>query len=131
MEKVRILVADDHAVVRRGLILVLRQEAGCEVVGEACDGVEAVALAVAQQPDMALLDWKMPRLDGLKAAAQIKARAPAVRTLILTGAPVEAAALDNAPASLRLLSDVWSPRTLLNVPDDRELGVMLDTVTVR
>jgi DNA-binding NarL/FixJ family response regulator len=90
----RILVADDHAVVRRGLILVLRQGADCEVVGEACDGVEAVALAVAQQPDVALLDWKMPRLDGLKAAAQIKQQAPAVRTLILTGAPVEAAALD-------------------------------------
>jgi DNA-binding NarL/FixJ family response regulator len=94
MATVRILVADDHAVVRRGLILVLRQEADFEVVAEARDGVEAVALVASAKPDVALLDWKMPRLDGLQAAAQIKEGAPAVRTLILSGAPVEAAALD-------------------------------------
>jgi DNA-binding NarL/FixJ family response regulator len=91
---IRILIADDHAVVRRGLILVLRQEADFAVVAEAQDGVEALALIAAQQPDVALLDWKMPRLDGLQTAALAKAQFPAVHTLILTGAPVEAAALD-------------------------------------
>ena len=94
MEMVRILVADDHGVVRRGLILVLRQEPDFEVVAEARDGEEAVALVASTGPDVALLDWKMPRLDGLQAAAQIRAQAPDVRTLILSGAPVEAAALD-------------------------------------
>lgn len=94
MAKVRILVADDHAVVRRGLILVLRQETDFDVVAEARDGVEAVALVASTKPDVVLLDWKMPRLDGLQAAAQAKERVPEVHTLILSGAPVEAAALD-------------------------------------
>jgi DNA-binding NarL/FixJ family response regulator len=94
VEPVRILVADDHAVVRRGLILVLRQEADLAVVAEARDGVEAVALVAEHRPDVALLDWKMPRLDGLQAAALAKAQVPGVHTLVLTGAPVEAAALD-------------------------------------
>lgn len=94
MAKVRILVADDHAVVRRGLILVLRQETDFDVVAEARDGVEAVALVASTKPDVVLLDWKMPRLDGLQAAAQAKERVPEVHTLILSGVPVEAAALD-------------------------------------
>ena len=94
MNPIRILIADDHAVVRRGLILVLRQEADFTVAGEAGDGLEAVHLAAESGPDLVLLDWKMPRLDGLAAARQIKEASPATRTLILSGAPVEAAALD-------------------------------------
>lgn len=94
MDPIRILVADDHAVVRRGLILVLRQEADLEVVAEARDGREAVALAQETSPHVALLDWKMPRLDGLQAAAELQQSAPTVHTLVLSGAPVEAEALD-------------------------------------
>lgn len=94
MNPIRILVADDHAVVRRGLILVLRQEADFEVVAEARDGREAVRLAQEMSPHVALLDWKMPRLDGLQAAAELQKSAPAVHTLVLSGAPVEAEALD-------------------------------------
>lgn len=93
-DPLRILIADDHAVVRQGLVLILQQEADMAVVGEARDGAEAVALVLDAVPDLVLLDWKMPRLDGLQAAAQIKRTTATVRTLVLSGAPVEAAALD-------------------------------------
>lgn len=93
-EQIRIIVADDHDVVRRGLSLVLRQEEDFEVVGEARDGEEAVNLVMTTNPDLALLDWKMPQMDGLRAAKEIKSCAPATRTLLLSGAPVESAALD-------------------------------------
>lgn len=93
--QIDILVADDHDVVRRGLILVLRQEEDLRVVAEACDGKEVLTLLdEGARPHVALLDWKMPRLDGLQAARRIKEIAPEVRTLVLTGAPVEDTALD-------------------------------------
>lgn len=92
--KIRILIADDHEVVRRGLALVLRQEADFAIVGEADNGQAAVALAAQLLPDLVLLDWKMPQLDGLQAAQQMKAARPDVRTLVLSGAPVETAVLD-------------------------------------
>lgn len=95
MNTLKILIADDHDVVRRGLILVLRQEDDFEVVGDACDGEEVVALlSQGVRPHVAILDWKMPRLDGLHTARRIKEMASGVCTLILTGAPVEDAALD-------------------------------------
>lgn len=94
METIRILIADDHAVVRQGLVLVLGQEQDFVIVGEARDGEEAVRLAAELQPKLALLDWKMPRLDGIQAARQIKANNDEVFTLLLSGAPVETAVLD-------------------------------------
>lgn len=94
MEIIRILIADDHAVVRQGLVLVLGQEQDFVIVGEAQDGEEAVRLAAELQPKLALLDWKMPRLDGIQAARQIKANNDEVFTLLLSGAPVETAVLD-------------------------------------
>ena len=93
-EKIRILIADDHAVVRRGLALVLRQEPDFEIVGEARDGIEAVKMASDMSPDLVLLDWKMSRMDGLEAASQIQQQQSGVRTLLLSGAPIESAALD-------------------------------------
>jgi len=94
MNKIRIVLADDHEVVRKGLMLVLRQEQDFEIVAEAHDGREAVALALQHQPDLLLLDWKMPEMDGLAAAASIRRQMPGVRTLVLSGAPIETAALD-------------------------------------
>lgn len=94
MTEIRILLADDHEVVRRGLSLVLRQEPDFAIVGEAQDGAEAVALAAQLMPTLALLDWKMPGMDGLQAAQAIKQQNPQTRTLLLSGAPVESAALD-------------------------------------
>ncbi|HFE67249.1 MAG TPA: response regulator transcription factor, partial [Chloroflexi bacterium] len=95
MNDIRIIIADDHAVVRQGLALVLGQEPDLQIVGEARDGAEAVALAAEMAPHLALLDWKMPRLDGLQAARQIKENQAGVRTLLLSGAPVETAVLDS------------------------------------
>lgn len=94
MKKIRILLADDHTVVRRGLALVLRQESDIEVVGEAADGKTAVSLTQTLKPDLALLDWKMPHMTGLEAAQEMQTCCPNVRTLILSGAKVETAVFD-------------------------------------
>jgi DNA-binding NarL/FixJ family response regulator len=94
VKRIRIFIADDHAVVRRGLALVLRQEADFEIAGEAADGEEALRRIRELMPDLALLDWKMPRLDGLQTARAIKQSLPAVRVLVLSGAQIDATALD-------------------------------------
>jgi DNA-binding NarL/FixJ family response regulator len=82
--KTRILLADDHAVVRRGLRLVLDGEPDLEVVAEAGDGAEAVERAVREDVHLAVLDVTMPRMTGIQAAREISRRCPDVRTLILS-----------------------------------------------
>jgi len=84
MRAVSILIADDHAVVRRGLRALLETEPGWKVVGEAEDGREAVEKAAKLRPDVAILDISMPRLNGLDAASLIFKAAPQTRILILT-----------------------------------------------
>jgi DNA-binding NarL/FixJ family response regulator len=82
--KTRVLLADDHAVVRSGLRAVLEAEPDIEVVAEAEDGREAVEKLVAQDVDLAILDVSMPKLTGLQAAAEIQRRGLATRALILS-----------------------------------------------
>jgi DNA-binding NarL/FixJ family response regulator len=82
--KTRILLADDHALVRRGLRLVLDAEPDLEVVGEAGNGAEAIQLALGLEVDLAILDISMPRMTGLQAVAELRRRKPALRTLILS-----------------------------------------------
>jgi DNA-binding NarL/FixJ family response regulator len=82
--KTRVLLADDHAVVRSGLRAVLDDEADIEVVAEAADGSDAVEQAIANDVDLAILDVSMPRLTGLQAAAELHRRRPGLRVLILT-----------------------------------------------
>jgi DNA-binding NarL/FixJ family response regulator len=82
--KTRILLADDHAVVRRGLRLVLDAEPDLEVVAEAGDGGDAVQRALADDVDLAVLDVTMPRLTGLQAAQELSKRRPELRVLILS-----------------------------------------------
>jgi DNA-binding NarL/FixJ family response regulator len=82
--KTRILLADDHAVVRRGLRLVLDNEHDFEVVAEAGDGAEAVEKALAEDVHLAVLDVAMPRLTGLQAARELTRRRPDLRVLILS-----------------------------------------------
>jgi DNA-binding NarL/FixJ family response regulator len=81
---VRLLLADDHPVVRAGLAGMLGMEPDLEVVGEAGDGEEAVVMARALRPDLVLMDLRMPRLDGADATARIVAELPGVRVLVLT-----------------------------------------------
>ena len=80
----RILIADDHGIVRSGLRLLLDRQPDMEVVAEAQDGAEAVEVALANRPDLCVLDVGMPRLTGLQAAREIKAQAPEVSVLILS-----------------------------------------------
>jgi DNA-binding NarL/FixJ family response regulator len=82
--KARILIADDHSMVRRGLRLVLDSEPDLEVVAEAGDGAEAVETALAEDVDLAVLDVAMPRMTGLQAAAELHRRRPELRTLMLS-----------------------------------------------
>lgn len=81
---IRILVADDHGVLRAGLVALLNAETGMEVVGEAHDENSAVALAVEKRPDVILMDVSMPESGGIQATKQIKQLAPESRVLILT-----------------------------------------------
>jgi DNA-binding NarL/FixJ family response regulator len=81
---VKVLVADDQAVVRDGLALLLSTAPDIQVVGVASDGAEAVELALREQPDVALLDLRMPNLDGVGATRALAEQAPGVRVLILT-----------------------------------------------
>jgi DNA-binding NarL/FixJ family response regulator len=80
----RVLIADDHGIVRSGLRLLLEQQPDVEVVAEAADGAEARELAIRERPDLAILDVKMPKLTGLQATREIKAQAPEVSVLILS-----------------------------------------------
>ena len=80
----RLLIADDHAIVRRGLRIVLDSEPDLKVVAEAADGAEAVQIALAEEIDLAILDVAMPRLTGLQAARQIRRNRPDTRVLMLS-----------------------------------------------
>lgn len=83
-ETIRVLIAEDHAVVRGGLIALLEDEEGIEVVAEAGDGVEAVLKARAVKPDVILMDLMMPRKTGIEAIEEIKRENPNARILVLT-----------------------------------------------
>ncbi len=89
-EPIRVLVADDHALFRRGLEMVLAQEPDFTLVGEAADGEEAVAKAADLLPDVVLLDVRMPKLSGIVAAAAIKEVAPVAKIIMLTISDEEA-----------------------------------------
>jgi two-component system, NarL family, response regulator NreC len=83
-DRIRVLIADDHTIVRTGVRLLLEAEPDIEVVGEAGDGKEALILAESLQPNVVLIDVAMPELDGMEATRQIKARWPNIMVLGLT-----------------------------------------------
>ncbi|MCU0616551.1 MAG: response regulator transcription factor [Gemmatimonadaceae bacterium] len=82
--RVRVMLADDHALVREGLRHVLDAEPGLEVVAEAANGVEAVRLALEHQPDVVVLDITMPEENGLRAAARLREQLPSAKILMLS-----------------------------------------------
>ncbi len=109
----RVLIVDDHPVVRIGLRGLLEQAPDLQVVGEAANGVEAVAKALQLKPDVVLMDLRMPEMDGVEATRAIKAQAPEVAVLVLTTYDTDADILRAVEAGAQgyLLKDA-SPREL-------------------
>lgn len=89
MKKLRILIADDHEVIRTGARALIEAKTNWEVCGEATNGRQAVELTAKMQPDVAVLDISMPELNGLEATRQIKKLVPETEVLILTGSTTE------------------------------------------
>lgn len=110
---IRVVLADDHAVVRKGVREFLEDEPDIEVVGEASDGQQAVEMAVALQPDVVVMDVAMPQLSGVEATKRIRSLAPAVRILALT-------AYDDEPYIFGLL-DAGVTGYMLKTAESREI----------
>jgi DNA-binding NarL/FixJ family response regulator len=84
MDELRVLIADDHDLIRRGVRDLLAARSGWQVVGEACNGADAVRMVVSLRPDVAILDFSMPELNGPGAAAQIVEKVPETGVVVLT-----------------------------------------------
>jgi NarL family two-component system response regulator LiaR len=120
---IRVLIADDHAVVREGLRTLIGTEPGMTVIGEAGDGVEAVEMARAYQPDVILLDMVMPRKDGLEVIREIKGENSDARILILTSFSDDEKVFPAIKSgALGYLLKNASPRTLLSAIRDVHRG---------
>jgi DNA-binding NarL/FixJ family response regulator len=92
--KVRILIVDDHAVVRKGLMMVLRLEEDFEIVGEAENGTVAIKLVEKLKPDLVLLDFVMPEMDGAATGSVLKSTYPDIKVMLLTGTELDDRILD-------------------------------------
>ncbi len=122
-DPIRVLVVDDHAIVREGLRWLMSTEPGIELVGEAVDGQEALEKAQALCPDVILMDLVMPRMDGITAIARIKEALPEVRVLVLTSFAEDEQVFPaiKAGALGYLLKDT-SPQALLRAIRDIHAG---------
>jgi DNA-binding NarL/FixJ family response regulator len=118
--EIRVVLADDHEVVRKGICDLLEDEDDIQVVAEAANGQKAVALTLEHQPDVAVLDIQMPEMTGIEATRQIKATAPQIRILVLT-------AYDDDPYIFAVLQAGASGYVLKNAPA-RELVRAVRTV---
>jgi NarL family two-component system response regulator LiaR len=123
-KEIRVMIADDHAIVREGLRWLLQTEPGITLVGEAGNGAEAVALVERLDPDVILMDLVMPRMDGIAAIAEIRARHPEARILVLTSFAEDEKIFPaiKAGAMGYLLKDT-SPQALLRAISDVHAGM--------
>lgn len=110
-ERIRVLIVDDHAIVREGLAAVLTEEATVEVVGQAANGSEAVEKAKTLNPAVALMDVMMPGMDGIEATRQLRAACPACQVLMLTSFAEDGKVREAVQAGAigYLLKDVLKP----------------------
>ena len=113
-ERIRVVVADDHPLIRSGLARLIAAEPDLELVGTAADGVSAVEVAEREQPDVVVLDLSMPLLDGVTAAEEIGQRSPDVRVLVLSSYVQEVVVTSafNAGVSGYLAKDVAAAEVL-------------------
>ena len=111
---IRVLIADDQALIRRGMSLILAAEPDIEVVGQAADGVEALELALQLRPDVVLMDLHMPRKGGVVATREITAQLPQTRVMVLTTFDTDAMVFDavRAGAQAYLLKDASEAEVL-------------------
>jgi NarL family two-component system response regulator YdfI len=125
-QPIRILIADDHLIIRQGLRLILETEAGFELVGEAADGAEALRLCRELHPHVTLMDLRMPGMDGLTAIEHLRAELPEISVVILTTYNEDELMLRGLRAGARgyLLKDV-DRQTLFNTIRAAARGEML------
>jgi DNA-binding NarL/FixJ family response regulator len=107
MGKIRVLIVDDHPVVLEGLHTMLSTDRNIEIVGEAGDGAEAVAMVEDKKPNVVLMDIRMPNMDGVQATRRIKQQSPSAAVIVLTMYDTDAYVVDavRAGASGYLLKD--------------------------
>lgn len=114
---IRLLIADDQPIIRRGLALMLGAEDGIEVVGQAGDGVQALEMAHALNPDIVVMDLRMPRLGGVAATRRLASELPNVRVVVLTTFDDDELVLEavRAGAQAYLLKDAEEAEVLATV----------------
>ena len=143
-QTIRVLIVDDHTIVRKGIRALLTEIAGIEVVGEAADGQEAVAQANSLRPDVILMDLAMPKMDGIEATRQIKTSQPESRILVMTSfatddkvlPAIKAGALgyllkESAPEDLVQAIQPDPSRRIVAPPDDRPQSLARDCSSLR
>ncbi|MBC7870188.1 MAG: response regulator transcription factor [Chitinophagaceae bacterium] len=113
-DRVRVLIVDDHAIVREGLMMLLAEETDFEIVGQAANGLEALKLAPVLQPDVILMDLLMPEMDGIEATRRLRQTYPEASVLVLTsfGDDQHVQSAIQAGAIGYLLKDVLKPELL-------------------
>jgi DNA-binding NarL/FixJ family response regulator len=112
-KKIRLLVADDHAILRAGLRMLINHQPDMRVVGEAADGEEAVRCALTTRPDVALVDLSMPRLGGVETLQRLRREVPSARLLVLT--------MHNDPAYAKVTQAAGASGHVIKDSDDGEL----------